>query len=217
MLAYYHTGTAAKAADYEGAQFWDYLESVYSTNPRGSERRHFRGTAGWGALKAMRSWSPNPDAFFGFPTTYRGVKSNCERYLEQFGPYFQLKICDYMDRCLGIPILSYDGLAKNLPTEPARAVKLMFPDMSHEAGFNTLCDRVALLGLKAAPMFDRPVGPAEVETSLCGWKTTKYKGNWMGADILDKRNALRGYGDKADRMVSMMPPFVPKGTFKSEL
>jgi len=217
MLAYYHTGTAAKAADYEGAQFWDYLESIYSTNPRGSERRHMRGAGGQATLQSMRKWSPDPLNFFGFPTTYKGVRSNCEGRLYGFGPYFQLKICDYMDRCLGIPVLTYDGLARNLPTEPARAVKLMYPDVSHEYGFNALCERVNLLGLKAAPMFDRPVGPAEVETSLCGWKTTKFKGNWMGADILDKRNALKGYGDKADRMVSMMPPLVPQGTFLAEL
>ena len=217
MLAYYHTGTAAQAADYEGGEFWNHLERIYPTAPRGSERRHFRGVAGWEALQAMRKFSPDPVNFFGFPTTYKGVKSNCERYLNQFGPYFQLKICDYMDRCLGIPVLTYDGLARNLRTEPARAVKLMYPDVSHEYGFNALCERVNLLGLKAAPMFDRPVGPAEVETSLCGWKTTKYKGNWMGADILDKRNALQGYGEKAQMMISMMPPLVPRGTFLAEL
>jgi len=220
MLAYYHTGTAAKAADYEGDDFWRYLHSIYTTNPRGSERRHLRGSAGIATLNSMEKLHASPSVWFSaFPQTYQGVRSICENNLYGFGPYFQLKVCDYMDRCLNIPIHSYVGLARNLPTEPARAVKLMLPDMSHEAGFSALCARVDVLQLKAAPSFDRYVGPAEVETSLCGWKTTKFKGNWFGADILDKRQALwsNDMTERATQMVDMMPPLVAKDTFKCEL
>jgi len=214
MLCYYHTGIAAGAADYEGEEFWDHLHHIYPVAPRGSERRHFRGEAGLGALKSFQAFSPDPREFFlKLPDSYSGVRATCEKHLKQCGPYFQLKICDYMDRCLALPIGTYAGLESNLPTEPARAIVDMIPNASAPRAFARLCDEVASKGILAAPAFDRLVGPAEVETSLCGWKTTKYKGNWFGADILDKREALKGYGPKAEQMVDMMPPLVKKGTF----
>jgi len=219
MLAYYHTGTALRAAEHTGWAFWDYLAEIYPTNPRGSERRHFRGQAGLNCLKSMRAWSPHPENFFvQFPNTYFGVKDLCERKLVGFGPYFQLKICDYMDRCLDYPIKNYAGLGRNLPTEPAKAAQLMYPTLNVEAAFNQAgLDALTIPPILAAPHFDRPIGPAEIETSLCGWKTTKFKGNWFGADVEDKRLAMSGYGGKADEMLDMFPPLVKKGTFTCNL
>jgi hypothetical protein len=217
MLAYYHTGVAAQAAEYEGEEFWDYLIHNFPHLPRGAARRHLRGSPGLGALKCMESLSPNPDKFFEqFPQIYAGVRATCEKRLAQFGPYFQLKVCDFMDRCLTMPIRDYRGLAKNLPGEPAKALDAMFPNCKVEYAFNGLCEEAATWNILAAPLFDRPAGPAEVETSLCGWKTTGWKGNWFGADIIDKRQALAGYGDKALEMIGMMPPAIPKNLFVCE-
>ena len=218
MLTYYHTGTAVKAANYTGQQFWDYLREVYPTAPRASERRHFRGPAGQWAINSMAVFSPNPDKFFEqFKPTYAAIKNTCAAQLEQFGPYFVLKICDYMDRCLSMPISSYVGLATNLPSEPLKALKLMYPNNSVTGAFERLVERVQATGLMAAPWFDRLAGPAEVETSLCGWKTTKYKGNWFGADIEDKRQAFKGCGKEGDLMASWMPEVPPRNMFRCEL
>lgn len=218
MLTYYHTGTAAEAANYEGNDFWDYLESVYDSAPRASERRHFRGDAGKAGLLSMRLFSPIPDQFFlQFGSNYKDIKDLCAAKLSQFGPYFVLKIADYMDRCLEMPIHSYDGLASNLPSEPLKCIKLLYPERRVDYAFNHLCGRVAQTGLLAGPSFDRPAGPAEVETSLCGWKTTKYKGNWFGADIDDKRKSLIGFGPNADLMRSWMPEVPPRNLFVCEL
>lgn len=215
MLAYYHTGTACQAADREGPDFWKYLESIFKYTPRGSARRHFRGQEGLNALTRMKNLSPIPENFFHeFPQTYKEVQRVCEGKLSQFGPYFQLKVCDYMDRCLTMPIRDYSGLERNLPTEPARAVASMFPQDPVPAAFSALCKEAESWGILAAPLFDRHVGPAEVETSLCGWKTTKLKGNWFGADIIDKRGALVGYGEKALEMMKMMPPVIDKKLFE---
>ena len=220
MLTYYHTGTAFEAAEQESDHFWNYLEDVYNTTPRGSERRHFRGRNGWTALDNLKQFAPDPNTFFlKMPRTYFGVKDMCERHLSQFGPYFQLKVCDYMDRCLGLPITNYAGLGRNLPTEPGRAALMMYPNVSIEAAFNQACiDALTIPPILAAPWFDRPVGPAEIETSLCGWKTTKTKGNWFGADILDKREMMRlCKSDKAREMEAMLPPLVKRGTFVCNL
>ncbi len=214
MLTYYHMGTAVRAANLDGEEFWNFLFETFKHAPRASERRHFRGAAGLNALRSMEQFSPNPNMFFKrFGRTYAEVKATCENHLPQFGPYFQLKICDYMDRVLDMPITDYFGLGRNLPAAPRRAIKLMFPALQEYVAFEMLCESVEELGLKAPPTFDRPVGPAEVETSLCGWKTTKLNGNWFGADIQDKREALRGYGDKADALITMMPEVPPRDLF----
>jgi hypothetical protein len=168
----------------------------------------------------MKKYAPDPITFFlKMPRTYFGVKDECERKLIQFGPYFQLKICDYMDRCLGLQITNYAGLGRNLPSEPAKAALMMYPMLRTEAAFNQAClDALTIPPILAAPWFDRPVGPAEIETSLCGWKTTKMKGNWFGADILDKREMMRlCKSDKAREMEAMLPPLVKRGLFRCEL
>lgn len=213
MLTFYHMGTAANAAEREGSEFWDHMKRIYPTAPRASERRHFRANAGYEALIKMERSSPDPVNFFQqFPQTYQGVKSICEGRLTQFGPYFQLKICDYMDRCLGIPIRSMDGLERNLPGFPLKAAKMLFPDLSDSAAFLASCRRLEPLNLLAPPKFDRPLGPAEVETILCDWKRAKTGSSWMGADIKDKYEAMGSHA-----MRDFMPPRVAQGTFKMEL
>jgi len=215
MLAYYHTGTAAKAADLEGIHFWDYLESIFegTVTPRAAERRHFRGEGGRKTLASMRQSSPNPDRFYdNIPRNYRGIMRYCESKFYGFGPYFQLKIADYMDRCLGIPLDDMIGLSTNLPTLPAKAAVLLYVNHSAPDAFNKACERVYVLNLLAPPLFDRPVGPAEVETILCDWKRAKYGTHWVGDDVLDKRTSLGTHP-----MADLMPPTFDKGTFKLDL
>ena len=220
MLAYYHTGTAAKAADLEGIPFWDYLESIFegTQTPRAAERRHFRGEGGRKTLASMRAIASNPDRWYdAVPRSYKGIVRHCSENLSGFGPYFQLKMCDYMDRCLDIPVTDMSGLAENLPTLPGKAARLLYPDRREAFAFNLACERVYALNLLAPPLFDRPVGPAEVETILCDWKRAKYGAHWVGDDVQDKRESLKGHGEKAAMVAGWMPPTFPKGTFKLEL
>ena len=217
MCAYYHTGTACKAADLEGEAFWRYLKEIYPGAPRASERRHFRGEKGLKALTAMQNFCLNPSVWFDrFPPTYIGVRQQCERELQQFGPYFQLKVCDYIT-CLGRTITSWVGLERNLPTEPADAIRHLCPEDPPNIAFLKLVGSVRGKGIMAPPYFDHEVGPSEVETSLCGWLTSKYRGNWFGADIQDKRDALKGHGATAEKFMTFMPPVPNKYLFKLEL
>lgn len=215
MLTYYHVGTAAEAADEEGPAFWEYLRDRFAYAPRGSGRRHFRGSSGLGALARMKQVSPDPNDFFKqFPQVYRGVVDTCNSELLQFGPYFQLKICDYMDRCLTMPIANYDGLANNLSSVPAKAAKKLHPEMSPAFAFDQACEDIAKLNILAPPLFDRFVGPAEVESCLCDWYHIGTGTNWIGSDNLAKRAAFVGYGDKALEMIGMMPPAISKTQFR---
>lgn len=217
MLAFYHTGTAAQAADHEGEDFWSFLSLRFEQpgQPRAAERRHFRGEQGRRTLASMYAWSPNPDEFFdGFGDSYSSVKRVCEKNLKGFGAYFILKICDYMDRCLGMPINQlYAGLEVNLPTLPAQAAQLLYPGQTPTRGFLIAVDRLKNLGLLAPPHFDRLIGPAEVETILCDWKRGKYGNHLVGDDVLDKRHSLIGAGPKAEKMISMFPEAFPLTTF----
>lgn len=218
MLTYYHTGTAAKAADYQGEDFWGFLRHVYDTAPRAAERRHFRGEVGKLALDSMEHLSPDPDQFFTkFIPSYPAIRAACELRLRQFGPYFQLKVADYMDRCLGIPVITMWDLASHLPTFPERAAKLRYPSLTTSSAFTACYNDLQEEGILAAPLFEREIGPAEVETILCDWKRAKSGSSWIGADVYDKRIAFRGYGDKAEAMMDMMPPLVDRQTFELRL
>lgn len=218
MLTFYHTGTAAMAADNEGDDFWDFIVSHYPTAPRAAERRHWRGAQGLRSLASMRAYSPDPDLFFTqMPRTYYQVMKHCEKHLIGFGSYFVLKICDYMDRCLGLTITNYAGLSTNLPTLPAQAASLLYPNEIVVRAFEATCERLKPLGLLAPPLFDRLIGPAEVETILCDWKRAKYGNHIVGDDVLDKRKSLIGYGDKASKMIMMFPDDFLLTTFTCEL
>lgn len=218
MLAYYHMGTAVQAADREGPAFWEYLESVYGTAPRGAARRHFRGVAGIQSLQSMKKFAPMPNDFFNLmEDTYLGVKDTCRKRLVGFGPYFWLKIADYMDRCLGLEIIDYYGLGQNLSKVPAEATQVLYPKFSIPEAFDAACNQLSRHGFLAPPTYDRIVGPAEVETILCDWLHAKNGTNWLGADLIIKRQALFGYGEKAQQMAEWLPPVVKEGTFKCEL
>lgn len=220
MLCYYHTGTAAEAADYEGIQFWDYLIGIYGHAPRAAERRHFRGNAGMDALVVMKRKFPVPERFFdNIPRHYGQLMKYCASELVQFGPYFQLKIADYMDRCLDMPIdqHSMNWLIQGMPTLPAKAIKMLYPTASMRDAFEDIRARLRPLELLAPPSFDRPLGPAEIETILCDWKRAKTGSSWMGADVADKRHAFKGFGGKAAQMADWMPPSIPMDTFSLEL
>jgi hypothetical protein len=218
MLCYYHTGTAAQAADHDGEDFWSFISNKYDTAPRAAERRHWRGEQGKRSLASMYNWSPDPSLFFEkFSRTYYEVQKTCEKNLKGFGPYFVLKICDYMDRCFDLKIdQAYAGLSVNLPTLPAQAAELLYPDLGPVRGFEAACERVKKLNLLAPPLFDRPLGPAEVETILCDWKRAKYGNHLIGDDVIDKRKSLVGYGPHAERMIDWFPLEFSLDTFRCQ-
>jgi hypothetical protein len=218
MLTYYHMGTAVQAADLEGQAFWKFLDSKFSTAPRGAARRHFRGANGTSGLLSMMEYSPDPNDFFvEMGNTYSSIMNNCKSGLRQMGPYFWLKIADYMDRCLEIPIKNWLGLERNLSKVPAAACSTLYPFLPVPEGFALACKRLFDLNLLAPPTYDRPVGPAEVETILCDWLHAKQGTNWLGADLIVKRLALKGCGEKADMMSNWLPPVVQKGQFPLDL
>jgi hypothetical protein len=63
--------------------------------------------------------------------------------------------------------------------------------------------------LPAPPSNDRPCGVQEIETVLCKFKASLGGSYWIGRDIHEVRNALKGWGPTATKMLAAMPPEVP--------
>lgn len=189
FLCFYHTGTAAKAAEFRGKEFYAYIREVYPTAPRAAERRHWRGAQGLRSLDSIEAFAPSPEDFWsrlGECKSYGDVRRICESgQLVGFGSYFVLKIVDFLDRCFCTPI-SYEGLEKNLPSLPAEALKL------HGGSLHSLRDEFQKRQLFAPPLYDRLIGLGEVETILCDWKRAKYGRHQIGDDIMEKRRDFEG-------------------------
>jgi hypothetical protein len=214
FLIYYHTGTAMDAANSDRERFWDYIRGVFLTAPRAAERRHCRGAQGRATIDALQKFSPDPSMFFDTINagSYKQVRKICEKHLYAFGPYFQLKVVDLLDRCFGMKT-DYIGLEYNLPTLPAQAVGLLYPDDPVYVGFMKAVNRIEKLELPAPPMFDRPVGRGEVETILCDWKRAFYSRHIVGDDIVEKRHDF-GNTDMGILCASFIPEDFPLTMFR---
>lgn len=122
---FYNPGLAAKASDYQGAKFYDYLRSMYPTAQRASERRHFRGQAG---LKALAQWQelyPKPEKMIEacFGPTYLHVRKNMQP-MAQMGDYFYWKLADIQDTVFHEPV-DFTGCEKYMPKVPQQGAEII--------------------------------------------------------------------------------------------
>lgn len=127
--AYYNLGIAAQASELSGRQFWNYLEKIYPTAKRATERRHFRGNAGTLALLQWRERWSHPEAMVehivgGAPQTYFGIRSRCKS-IAQYGDYFYWKWCD-LHEVLGYGPLDMTGSEKYTPKLPQQGANLIY-------------------------------------------------------------------------------------------
>ena len=132
--SFYNLGIAARASELSGSEFWKYLNGMYPTAQRSSERRHFRGAAG---LKALASWQdkwPKPEAMVEFlcdADDYFAVRKKGKQvYL--FGDYFYWKICD-LHEVLGFGPVDMVGSEKYSPKVPQQGADRIF-SMDSELG-----------------------------------------------------------------------------------
>lgn len=122
---FYNPGLAARASDFQGAKFYEFLRSVYPTAKRASERRHFRGRAGLKALAQWQSLYPKPEAMIEscFGKTYLQVRKNMQ-HMAQMGDYFYWKLADIQDTVMGVPV-DFTGCAKYMPKVPKQGADMI--------------------------------------------------------------------------------------------
>lgn len=173
---FYNPGLAAKASDYQGARFYEYLRSVYPTAKRASERRHFRGQAG---LKAMAQWQdlyPKPEAMVEacFGKTYLEVRQNM-RHMAQMGDYFYWKLADIQDTVFRCPV-DFTGCEKYMPKVPQQGADIIYHlEAPHGVCFAELGEVMSTItrhieGLKYPIKGNRPLALQEAETVCCVFK-----------------------------------------------
>jgi ribosomal protein S10 len=122
---YYNPGIAAIASQYRGVKFYEYLHSVYGVAQRASERRHFRGQAGYKALTQWQTLYPKPEdmveACYG--DTYLKVRQNM-KHMAQMGDYFYWKLADIWDTVFDYPV-DFTGCEKYMPKVPKQGAELI--------------------------------------------------------------------------------------------
>jgi hypothetical protein len=112
--------------------------------------------------------------------------------------------CQLDDRCAG-RALQFDPNIGLLYTEPRASLEMLAAELnqSPKVIYN------ALLGYfsarKAPPGNDRPCGAAEVESTLCKFKSMRGGHYHVGKDIAEVRHALSGWGATAATLLRHMP------------
>lgn len=184
---YYNLGIAADASEYQGEKFWDYLEGIYDTAKRATERRHFRGDAGRLALQQWRTNWPKPEAMVEymcgpepgrFEVNYFQIRKRGSQVM-QYGDYFYWKWCD-LNEVLGFGRVDMTGSARHSPKLPQQGAQLIYclenglkePDEFYDIDFQY--EKISHYGmLKRVPprtTDKRKFGIQEAETVCCVYK-----------------------------------------------
>ena len=112
---FYHCGVASAASELSGEDYWAFItEAAWNKTqspsgrwPRGTERRHFRGEAALGAVKALRSAYDKPEAMVDYLVSGKmDVRSIIDRVCNHklFGPWIGFKVADMIDGVLKIKV-----------------------------------------------------------------------------------------------------------------
>jgi len=201
FITYYHMGIASQVCELNGDKFWEGLFNCYDKAPRAAERRHFRGQSG---LKAMKHWVnvyKTPENFFSAcmqPSFMKLLKGN----IPQIGTYFSWKCMDLREAVFGYDV-DWTGAEKHMVQLPVQGLEIIFPGVPSDKALLQVVDQIKYL--KAPPRYTRDCGVAEAETIACMIKGYYKNGKPIGADIVDKRQALTGYGFVADEILKHMP------------
>ncbi len=202
FCTFYHMGTASQVCHLQGDPFWLELWARYDTAPRAAERRHFRGEAGRKAITMWRNTYETPEnmAIACMRPSFKEVYNSG---VPQMGLYFSWKWSDFREAVFGYD-MDWTGAEKNLVALPQQGLTHLFPDEKPSESIWKVVEAIA--HLDAPPRFERKCGLAESETVSCMVKGYYLNKTPIGHDIYDKRLALTGFGERADHLLSVMPP-----------
>jgi hypothetical protein len=179
--AFYNLGIAAKASELQGKQFYAYLNKVYPTAKRASERRHFRGAAG---LKALAQWQenwPKPEALaefiIGSGDLYNPdmgtIRTRCES-VAQMGDYFKWKWGDLGEVLNQKPVLfrGWENVSPKVPQQGAAliAAEAGKPELSTEQVYRSISSQMRRMGAVSYYAPWRKFDVQDAETICCVYK-----------------------------------------------
>lgn len=207
FVTYYHMGTACQLCELKGDDFWTELWNRYDTNPRASERRHFRGDSGRKAMKAWINEYKTPEKFFAAcmqPSFMKLLQKN----IPQIGTYFTWKCMDLREAVFGYNV-DWSEAEYHLVGLPMSGIEYIFPEcgkkMPRAYSDGLLEIASAISHIDAPPRHARKCGVAEAETVACMLKSYYMNKKPIGKDIVEKRHDLSGYGPISDHIISFMP------------
>lgn len=178
-MTFYNPGLAAAASEQFDRHFWDYLYTAYPTAKRASERRHFRGAAGLGALRQWEQRFPQPENMIKYlvGADYFAVREKIAS-VRLCGDYMTWKCCDVQDNVFLIPCHMPAAAARYSPTVPQQGAKLINPDQSVLATYQMIAAYMNKQGMLAPPHYKRRVGLLEAE-SVCCIRKQQVKHKWI--------------------------------------
>jgi hypothetical protein len=200
---FYHSGVSALLSEKMGHAFWDACQEQLTLAPRGTERRHFRGSAATKAVQALHSLYPDPEDFVeamcpsqSTCETFHTVSSRVEK-LPQFGPWIAFKVCDMLERVLDRQIDSSGciDLWFREPLTGAEKAATAFSLPSRDAAIQFLLEKFHSWG--APPDYKRKVNLQEIETILCKWKAHLGGHYEIGKDTYEILHGLRKYSSRS--------------------
>lgn len=201
---FYNPGIAAVACEFEGAKFYEYLNKMYPTAQRASERRHFRGQAGLKALAQWKSLYKRPEAMIEacFAASYVGVRKNMA-HMAQMGDYFYWKLADIQDTVFHQPV-DFTGCEKYMPKVPQQGAEIIADMEDFTARFD-LVDTMRIVTKAISklehPFSDRGMLLQEAETVCCVFKqhfVGDYKYGFRTAKAVKRLRAVQTETKMAD-------------------
>lgn len=216
----YHLSSASFIAQSKGEKFWDKLETAADNFglkwPRGSERRHWRGSAATESVAYLRNTFRTPEALVAFWATRRtcGEVFKAVQTLPYFGPWIAFKIADLLDRVMqyGIDFSEFELGVYSEPRKGAALIKYgdteaKVTDFELRRVVEAL--RLRLRKLKAPPNQDRLVNVQEIETVLCKYKSHVGGHYPLGKDTLEVFHGLRDERFQCVRVRAMLDVIEP--------
>jgi len=218
-LLFYHTGTAITAAEYEGVDFWSYLNGAFDRpNTRGTERRHFRGDNGRKALHELWTRFPHPETLFDLPRYHTPSYSLFYdlikfRKIPQFGDYFIWKWNDF-SMCVFDDDRDMRKVTRYLPQPPRKALTSLWKDEHYSLGLARLTQMISDIPEPFSGKSKRMCGPSEAETIACSIKgyIMTNPPTPIGYDIDEKRAQLPT--EHFVQMAQYLPNPVHKNTYR---
>ena len=215
-LSFYNLGVAAWLSEHEGGDYWAWMETAAANEtpappggrwPRGSERRHFRGSKCIDAVKwfATRYQPEVPVRSLATLPTEKLIIVQVGKW-PMFGGWAGFKAADLMERVYGAPIKFDPNLG--LMYDSPRAALNLLSGGAPQAFYNDLMTHFS--ATKAPPRYDRYCNAQEVESILCKMGSMRSGHYWVGKDIKEVREALHGWGETAHQILNHMPPQVAR-------
>jgi hypothetical protein len=214
---FYDVGVASYLSEFQDRDYWKGM-LVAAGNvapppnggrwPRGAERRHFRGQK---CVDAINHFSRRPVMawFCDLEASVTAAQViDIARGWPQFGPWIGFKIADMLEVVWGHTVIFDEKTT--LYAQPAACLDLLLADMegalpppSKAWVFDQLIKSVSIFREPASG--HRACSMQEAETVLCKYKSYRNGRYWVGKDIKETRHNLHGWGQTAERMLSVMP------------